>query len=375
MADLDDRSDEGSVSLGSQDTLLTICEDSIDPPAQPRDQTEDVDPTREFTSRGQSSPCRIFMYTQNNYNDACFEHYQQLVSSGIAKGFVVGIETGSRTGTPHLQCVVRWKQPKRKHASIRLLRVSCADGDKIAGFVQAVKFPKQAITYCKKDGDFVIYGEPGESQGKREDLESATASFLDHRNLDRFKREFPVLYVKYPKGFSSLLTYPMRKLNEPPEIIWIYGDTGTFKTRCIWESVSDPYKIWPSNTSLQWFDGYNGHPIVLLDDFRAHWGKFSVLLKYTDRYPMRVPSKFGFLNWAPVKIYITCSKSPWAVYDVPSENVSQLVRRCSAIYHTYDSDCPETVVPECHQSWMRAPLRRLPYIPGMPATYFNNSDL
>lgn len=129
-----------------------------------------------------------------------------------------------------------------------------------------------------------------------------------------------------------LLKYQPLKERIPPTIKWYWGETGSGKTYTAWKEcgIND---TWVSHESLQWFDGYDRHKNVIIDDFRAGDCKFSHLLRYTDVYPIQVPVKGTFVNWVPELIIITSTHHPNDVYkneDI-KENIGQLIRRLTVI--------------------------------------------
>ena len=115
-----------------------------------------------------------------------------------------------------------------------------------------------------------------------------------------------------------------------PVVTWIYGPTGTGKTRSVIFKEPD---LWVSGFNLNWFDGYIGQPAVLFDDFRGSFCSFQTLLRLTDRYVFPVPVKGGFVDWAPLRIYITSCLHPKDAYPNCDEKVDQLLRRIDTILH------------------------------------------
>lgn len=143
------------------------------------------------------------------------------------------------------------------------------------------------------------------------------------------------MFVKHHKGFEKLITEYDLTERIAPTVIWIYGPTGTGKTRYVFDR-EDLNDLWLASVNLQWFDGYTGQQAVLIDDFRGNFCSFHSLLRYLDRYPMRVPVKGGFTVWKPTRIYITSSKHPSSIYNV-DEDVNQLLRRIDQIRYTGDA--------------------------------------
>ena len=103
--------------------------------------------------------------------------------------------------------------------------------------------------------------------------------------------------------------------------------------------VEDIYRK-PANN--EWWDGYCGQSVILLDDFRASWFPFTYLLNITDRYPMQVAVKGGFAHYSPKKIYITCPKPPEVLYESletrADGSVAQLTRRVTGVKRFGDSE-------------------------------------
>jgi hypothetical protein len=60
-----------------------------------------------------------------------------------------------------------------------------------------------------------------------------------------------------------------------------------------------------NDSTLKWFDGYDGQPWVIIDDFRSKGVNFAWLLRVTDRYPLDVPVKGTFVRWTPSTIIFT----------------------------------------------------------------------
>lgn len=296
------------------------------------------------TSRRHSTdrPARAWSFTLNNPLATDPSRLSRLVSPSPcpAKHFrsiVFGLERGEQTGTPHFQGVFLFKQPVRM-AYIRRTLESYAISH---CHLEPARSRDALLEYVKKDGRWVCYGESPTTQGQRSDLEDACRHLLQTRDLHEFKLSFPVPFVKFHKGFEKLLLSPPNMSpREPPYVEWIYGPTGTGKTYSVWEREAGK-SIWVCSTSLQWFDGYNGQPVVLIDDFRGSYCTFHQLLRYLDRYPLDVPVKGGFVNWSPRRIYITSSKSPREVYNV-DEDIQQLLRRITKICYTGEAHQRET---------------------------------
>lgn len=146
------------------------------------------------------------------------------------------------------------------------------------------------------------------------------------------------------------LLRPVR--TEAPKVIWLHGPTGTGKTHLAYEFAlvytgGQRDSIWSNpGLGIQWMDGYDGHPVAILDDFRPNKSfPFAYLLRVLDKYDFQVPIKGGFVTWNPNVIIITCPKSPEAMYEHWAkwhpEDVAQLLRRIDLVLEIPGPDFPE----------------------------------
>lgn len=270
---------------------------------------------------------RNWFFTFNNYQDDWQDQWNTAVAAGTIVGAVIGKEIAPTTGTPHLQGVVFMPGAIRMGTTPRTgLRKLFGPGF----HWEPCRKRKKAIIYCRKEGDSYDFGKVESTQGERSDLAIGAEELLLHRSITQFKLDNPVLWIKYSKGFSSLLTVPPRPMEIKPVVTWIYGPTGTGKTRSVIFKEPD---LWVSGFNLNWFDGYIGQPAVLFDDFRGSFCSFQTLLRLTDRYVFPVPVKGGFVDWAPLRIYITSCLHPKDAYPNCDEKVDQLLRRIDTILH------------------------------------------
>jgi len=89
------------------------------------------------------------------------------------------------------------------------------------------------------------------------------------------------------------------------------------------------YKFVYSHSGM-WFDGYDQHEVMMLDEFRGNHVDFSEFLRVLDRLPNSLPVKGGFRQNLARVIFITSIKSPMNVFHV-TEDVEQFIRRLDII--------------------------------------------
>jgi len=275
-----------------------------------------------------------FVFRLSNWTQTEYEHIMAMP----CKWMVMGKETCPTTGTPHLQgaCILGGQK------TLSALKILI--GSRV--FIQAMDgTPEQSLVYCSKQDlePFVKGTLP--IQGKRNDLHAVVQRIIAGdaiRDIAADPEQGAVAVVKFHKGLTVLSSLLQPKRNSKPKIFWLFGDTGVGKTRCAFEAGSrlsgvGDNGIWISSGGLQWFDGYDGQPVAIFDDFRSKGVKFDFLLRLLDRYPMSVPFKGGFVNWAPQFIFITSPRDPDECFatrmEHRPEDIRQLKRRICKVYH------------------------------------------
>lgn len=108
-----------------------------------------------------------------------------------------------------------------------------------------------------------------------------------------------------------------------------WGASGLGKSRRAWYEAT--FRAYPkSPTSIYW-DGYQGHDNVVIDEFRGGIN-ISHMLRWLDRYPVCVECKFGACILAAKSIWITSNIPPEDWYpDVDDTTRQALLRRLDII--------------------------------------------
>ncbi len=208
----------------------------------------------------------------------------------------------------------------------------------------------QARNYCMKTdsrvvgpiehGDWRLGGE-----GTRTDILAVTDRIQQGATSADISSEYPVMFVKYHRGFEKLVHYTEKQRTQPPEIVLLYGPTGTGKTKWCYDTHPLLYRK-PCDT--RWFDRYAGHTVLLLDDFGGAMSKMSLmyLLQLLDRYPLIVEAKGTHVNLMATTILITSNHHPrkWYNYEDREESYNALERRIHKVLYfpkfgTEPTDC------------------------------------
>lgn len=99
------------------------------------------------------------------------------------------------------------------------------------------------------------------------------------------------------------------------EIIVLVGDTGTGKSRWIAETFPDAYYLPEAKSSGCYWDGYEAHETVAIEECYGNRFSHGALLQLLDRYPMQVPVHGGFTEFSSRRIVLTSNAHPADWYD------------------------------------------------------------
>lgn len=190
--------------------------------------------------------------------------------------------------------------------------------------------------YCGKEDTRVngpwIFGQAPESQGKRSDLKEAADQIKNGSSLRDIADRYPHTYTTFGRGLQNL----QHTLDSCPKwrtlkVVWIYGPTGSGKTRMVMDSVADYRSIFIVHSKGKWWDGYTGEHCILFDDFYGNI-ECSTMLRYLDGHPLRVPIKGGFVYAKWTRVYITSNIEPTAIYkNVPDDVKAAFLRRINKV--------------------------------------------
>jgi len=257
---------------------------------------------------------RNWCFTVNNYT----EDDITLVNALPSKYVVYGYET-AETGTPHLQGYAEFPA---KH-SLRAMKKMLPR----AHFEPRKGTSVQAATYCKKTGNFHEHGTIS-AQGARNDIKhvvdaiSEGKSFEDILDTSTSYQALQIAKVAFP--------YKEPKRDWVPDVYWFWGPPGCGKTHAAFHMFPD-LRVHKQAGSTKWWQGYDAHPVVIIDDLRRHHIDFVRLLELLDRYPTTVENKGGSRQFVARHIFITSPEPPDFMWHDFHENIEQLLRRITQI--------------------------------------------
>lgn len=187
---------------------------------------------------------------------------------------------------------------------------------------------RQARDYCMKEesrvdgpwelGEFKI-------QGKRTDIDEFVDELKAGKKMKEVSAMFPSTFVKYSRGlreYQILHSEPYTHHTERG--IWYYGPPRTGKSRTARETWPDAY-IKPQN---KWFDGYDGHETIILDDFDKLGACLAHHLKiWLDWCACTGETKGGTINLRHKRFIITSNYRPEDIFEDPVL-CKAIVERC-----------------------------------------------
>lgn len=160
------------------------------------------------------------------------------------------------------------------------------------------------------------YGElPIERQGKRSDLDDLYDMINSGMSTYDIISAEP-LYIqqldKIDKTRQIILSNQFKDCWRDLEVSYIYGETGSGKTRGIMEKYgySNVYRV---TDYMHPFDGYNAQDVILFDEFRTSLS-ISDMLKYLDGYPLELPSRYNNKCACYTKVFICSNISLFKQY-------------------------------------------------------------
>lgn len=265
---------------------------------------------------------RNWSFTINNYTDEILENLKEI--SMVSTYLIYGKEVAPTTLTKHLQGFIYFQDAK-SFAKIKKLLPEGAHIEISKGTAQQNKI------YCSKENNITEYGVIPE-QGKRNDIKLIKDEIVSGKGM----RDIIEIASNYQtlRTAELLLKYVETKRNWKPEVIWVYGASGTGKTRMVYEKMPNLYR--KTNSTGKWWDGYDAHEDILIDDVKDSSKEMYIfLLEILDRYDCRVECKGGTRQILAKRIMITSIKSPEELYYHLDPEIKELKRRIDDIICLY----------------------------------------
>ena len=171
--------------------------------------------------------------------------------------------------------------------------------------------PEECKAYCSKpetrlEGPWEK-GTISEGQGKRKDLEDIQQMCIEGKSYVEIADKHFGQWVRYRNGIISYIQLKRGNSRQwKTNVIVIIGEPGTGKSRYCLEEYPNAYWKDPSD---EFWDGYDGHETIILDDFYG-WISYTTMLRLMDRYPLLLNVKGGKTPCMAKTLVITSNQEP-----------------------------------------------------------------
>lgn len=276
------------------------------------------------------SRSRTFVGTLNHPTAEDYTYYRTLPLERIS-WIIVGDEVGL-LGTPHLQMACRFNQQTSMSQARKLFGQNRAHVEIMKGT------PEQSAVYCSKQKLFLERGPRPIEKGKeaKAKLDGMVSMIKEGKSDREIFEANPAMYLRYRSSLGAAKSlYAGLVKRAPLEVYWLWGETGAGKSyRAESEAADDGRRLYRQNGS-QWWDGYDGDELVIIDDLEETT-PFRNLLKITDVYNHLVGTKGSHQYLRAQRMWITASFPPSKI-----DQGGQLERRMTKIVNMSKSERPD----------------------------------
>lgn len=188
------------------------------------------------------SRAKNWCFTLNNYEQKHVTALLALEDDEDVQYVCFGYEVAPNNGTPHLQGFIAFKD--RRYLNQVKVYLDCHHVH-----LEVTRRVQNAIQYCKKEGNFVEFGEPPSSGGTRSDLEVfKQAVKAGCHELSTLREIHSDVFAKYPRFCLEYVTD-----NIP------IGLVDPFPLRPWQQTLYDDLKLVPSNRRIIFVIDHNGN--------------------------------------------------------------------------------------------------------------------
>lgn len=257
----------------------------------------------------------------------CFTAWEEpKVDDARVRAIGWGIEICPTTKKQHWQGMIQFEKHVR-FTVVKKLLPPTTHIEPMRGTVE------QSLTYCKKEG---AYSQVGEfvAQGQRVDIDDAVAQIRAGKSVLDIARENPAVHARCARTLE--LVEDAELLNkfrtEMTEGLWLWGPSGVGKSHRAFEGFK-PETHYVKNLADQWWDGYRGQEVILLNDFRGQL-RYGEILELVDKWPHTLKRR----GRQPVpcmakKVIVTCSMPPEKLFAaaLKRDGADQILRRFTVV--------------------------------------------
>ena len=250
------------------------------------------------------------LYWFGTHNDVEYidrEELEEVCNANVQtlEWFIIFEEKAPTTGHKHFHSLVVLKQASRAHVCIEI--DPRGSWEKVRGQL------KTAYNYIRKDDNkFFEWGRlprqiesllEAEERKERKRKAPTKTEVLWKELVERAKNgdesiRDEMLYARNMAYFDQILAGAHENTRYQNDLkaknLWIVGSPGTGKSRLVWDYAEQQGLSVYVKLQNKWWDGYNKHKIVLIDDAGENMKVLASHVKnWADRYPFTAEVKGG----------------------------------------------------------------------------------
>ena len=282
-------------------------------------------------------------FTVNNYTQ---EEYDVFVKLGERRDkcqyMIIAKEVGE-SGTPHLQGYIEFTG---KHSYMKFVTMT---GRNFWARPRSGS-QKEARKYCQKTPEYQEWGEPRRQGNVRPSLklEPMVDAIEDGKRPSELVKSGVVDSTQKLSVMDKLINVLEKRRLHKTKVIYLYGKTRTGKTRSAIKYFADLLEkeeddptifddIFITSGNLKWFDGYQSHKYMIIDDFRKYHQQENSILRLLDRYPYSLGTHRQMLA---THIIFTSCRDPINIFksdqDKDNDKLAQIMRRIDKTFLVVD---------------------------------------
>lgn len=186
------------------------------------------------------------------------------------------------------------------------------------GNYQGAKSWSNVITYIKKDGNYLQFGDldlEQKIQAQKSHKKVTGARLINGESLESVVRDYPQLLHDLPNLEKAVASW--KRLTTPGVTtkdikgIWIVGPPGVGKSWLVRKLEQSLYQ----KAQNKWWDGYEGQPAVCIDDMDLNGSCLSHYIKiWADRYSCTGEIKGSTVQLGFRRFYVTSNYYPMEIF-------------------------------------------------------------
>ena len=258
---------------------------------------------------------RKWLVTINNPKEKGFEHDSIKEILKKYKGclyWCMSDEIGNEGGTYHthvfMVCsgAVRFSTMKKRFEGAHFDVCKGTSADNRDYVFKLGKWSNTAKEETRVEGTQEEWGElPVERQGHRNDIDTLYSMIkqgLSNYEIIESDPQYMLNLDKIERARQTVLEERYKNEWRDLNVTYIYGTTGTGKTRSVMEKYgySNVFRVTDYDHP---FDGYKGQDVIVFEEFRSSL-RIDDMLKYLDGYPVEIPCRYANKIACFTKVYI-----------------------------------------------------------------------